>query len=152
VPTEIRPQCTPADLTVIVADRHPFARAALAALLSYDGYRVFQGESFQKTLSYIDQMPSLGVLIADLETPEWRSIVRHAVDTTSALVIAMEGNHPFSEIYDLKARGIQICLQKPIVYSDVQKAIQRHFRIRQLSQRAREPIAAIANRLFNLNS
>jgi len=148
----VRSEIRPTDLTVIVADRHPFARAALAALLSYDGYRVFQGESFQKTLSYIDQMPSLGVLIADLETPEWRSIVRHAVDTTSALVIAMEGNHPFSEIYDLKARGIQICLQKPIVYSDVQKAIQRHFRIRQLSQRAREPIAAIANRLFNLNS
>ncbi len=29
-------------LTVIIADKHPIARAALASLLTYDGYRVFQ--------------------------------------------------------------------------------------------------------------
>ena len=143
--SEVKTESDPADLTIIVADRHPFARAALAALLSYDGYRVFQAQSFRTTLSYLDQIPNVAVLIADLDTPEWRSIVRHAVQTTNALVIAMEGNHPYS---DLKARGIQICLKKPITYRDVQKAIRQNFGGRELSNRVTEEIAAIPNSLF----
>lgn len=142
--SEVKTESDPADLTIIVADRHPFARAALAALLSYDGYRVFQAQSFRTTLSYLDQIPNVAVLIADLDTPEWRSIVRHAVQTTNALVIAMEGNHPYSEMYDLKARGIQICLKKPITYRDVQKAIRQNFGGREFSNRVTEEIAAIS--------
>jgi DNA-binding NtrC family response regulator len=146
--SEVKTQSDPADLTIIVADRHPFARAALAALLSYDGYRVFQAQSFRTTLSCFDQIPNVAVLIADLDTPEWRSIVRHAVQTTNALVIAMEGSHPYSEMYDLKARGIQICLKKPITYRDVQKAIRQNFGGGELSSRVTEKIAAIPNSLF----
>jgi|RhiMethySRZTD1v2_1073278.scaffolds.fasta_scaffold244372_2 DNA-binding NtrC family response regulator len=146
--SEVKTESDPADLTIIVADRHPFARAALAALLSYDGYRVFQAQSFRTTLSCFDQIPNVAVLIADLDTPEWRSIVRHAVQTTNALVIAMEGSHPYSEMYDLKARGIQICLKKPITYRDVQKAIRQNFGGGELSSRVTEKIAAIPNSLF----
>jgi DNA-binding NtrC family response regulator len=146
--SEVKTESDPADLTIIVADRHPFARAALAALLSYDGYRVFQAQSFRTTLSCFDQIPNVAVLIADLDTPEWRSIVRHAVQTTNALVIAMEGNHPYSEMYDLKARGVQICLKKPITYRDVQKAIRQNFGGRELSNRVTDEIAAIPNSLF----
>ena len=146
--SEVKTESDPADLTIIVADRHPFARAALAALLSYDGYRVFQAQSFRTTLSCLDQIPNVAVLIADLDTPEWRSIVRHAVQTTNALVIAMEGNHPYSEMYDLKARGIQICLKKPITYREVQKAIRQNFGGGELSNRVTDEIAAIPNRLF----
>ena len=146
--SEVKTESDPADLTIIVADRHPFARAALAALLSYDGYRVFQAQSFRTTLSCLDQIPNVAVLIADLDTPEWRSIVRHPVQTTNALVIAMEGNHPYSEMYDLKARGIQICLKKPITYRDVQKAIRQNFGGGELSSRVTEKIAAIPNSLF----
>lgn len=146
--SEVKTESDPADLTIIVADRHPFARAALAALLSYDGYRVFQAQSFRTTLSCLDQIPNVAVLIADLDTPEWRSIVRHAVQMTNALVIAMEGNHPYSEMYDLKARGIQICLKKPITYRDVQKAIRQNFGGGELSNRVTEKIAAIPNSLF----
>lgn len=132
----------PADLTIVVADRHPFARAALAALLSYDGYRVFQAQTFRAVLSYLDQFPDVRVLIIDLDTPDWRSSVRHAVNTTNALVIAMEGNHPYSEMYDLKARGIQICLKKPVTYSDLQDAIRQHFGARELYQAPAREIAA----------
>jgi DNA-binding NtrC family response regulator len=146
--SEVKTESDPADLTIIVADRHPFARAALAALLSYDGYRVFQAQSFRTTLSCFDQIPNVAVLIADLDTPEWRSIVRHAVQTTNALVIAMEGSHPYSEMYDLKARGIQICLKKPITYRDVQKAIRQNFGGGELSSRVTEKIAAVPNSLF----
>ena len=145
--TEIKTEADSADLTIIVADRHPFARAALAALLSYDGYRVFQAPSFRTTVSYLDQIPNVAVLIADLDTPEWRSIVRHAVKMTNALVIAMEGNHPYSEMYDLKERGIQICLKKPITYRDVQRVIRENFCGREFSNRMTDEMVAIPNRL-----
>ena len=111
-------------LTVIIADKHPIARAALASLLTYDGYRVFQADSLKAAVSHINyNEENLAVLIADLEMPEWRSIVRHAVKTTCALVIGMEGNHPISEMYNLHERGIRLCLQKPINYNDVRTAI-----------------------------
>ena len=145
---EVKTESDPADLTIIVADRHPFARAALAALLSYDGYRVFQAQSFQTTLSYLDQIPNVALIIVDLDTPEWRSIVRHAVKTTNALLIAMEGTHPYSEMYDLKALGIQICLKKPITYRDVEEAIRQNFCQREFSIRVAEAAAAIPNRVF----
>ena len=144
--SEVKIEADPADLTIIVADRHPFARAALAALLSYDGYRVFQAQDFRATVSYLDQIPNVAVLIADLDTPEWRPMVRHTVKATNALVIAMEGNHPYSEMYDLKAHGIQICLKKPITYRDVQKAIQQNCRGRESSSRVTDEI--VADRLF----
>jgi CheY-like chemotaxis protein len=143
MPNQVKTERVSGDHTVIVADRHPFARAALAALLSYDGYRVFQAQNFPMALSYIDQLPNLAVLIADLDSPEWRSIVRYTVKTTSALVIAMEGNHSYSEMYDLKARGIQICLKKPITYSDVQHAIRQYLGARELGE---GPAAGIAAR------
>ena len=111
--------------TVIIADQHPIARAALAYLLTYDGYRVFQADSFKAAVSHINYNEDLALLIADLEMPDWRSIVRHAVKTTQALVMGMEGNHPVSNMYDLRERGIRLCLQKPINYNDVRKAISK---------------------------
>ena len=111
--------------TVIIADQHHVARAALAYLLTYDGYRVFQADSFKAAVSHINYNEDLAVLIADLEMPEWRSIVRHVVKTTQAFVIGMEGNHPVSQMYDLRERGVRLCLQKPISYKDVRKAISK---------------------------
>jgi DNA-binding NtrC family response regulator len=88
---------------------------------------VFQADSLKAAVSYINyNEENLGVLIADLEMPEWRSIVRHAVKTTDALVIGMEGNHPISEMYDLHERGIRLCLQKPINYNEVRTAIEKN--------------------------
>ena len=122
----IESETKPIPLTVIVADKHPIARAALASLLTYDGYRVFQADSLDAAVSCIDYNENLSVLIADLEMPDWRSIVRHAVRTTHALVMGMEGNHPISEMYDLHEHGLRLCLQKPINYNDVRGAIEKN--------------------------
>ena len=130
--------------TVIIADKHPIARAALAYLLTYDGYRVFQADSFKAAVSQINYNEDLALLIADLEMLEWRSIVRHAVKTTHALVIGMEGNHSVSKMYDLHQRGIRLCLQKPINYKDVRKAISEiglHDRAAKLQLAARSSVA-----------
>ena len=139
---ELEPK--PIPLTVIVADKHPIARAALASFLTYDGYRVFQADSLDAAVSYINYNENLSVLIADLEMPDWRSIVRHAVRTTHALVMGMEGNHSVSKMYDLHQRGIRLCLQKPINYEDVRKAISEiglHHRAAKLQLAARSSVA-----------
>jgi DNA-binding NtrC family response regulator len=109
--------------SVIIAENNSVARASLADLLSLDGYRVFQADNVKAALSCINRVDDLKVLLADLDMFGWRSIIRHTVRTTDALVIAMEGNYPFSKIYDLREHGIQACFPKPIVYYDVRRAI-----------------------------
>lgn len=110
-------------LTVVVTEHYPSARASLADLLSYDGYRVFQADNVEAALSCIDSVENLSVLLADLDMSDWQSIVRHAVTTTDAFVIAMEGKHPISVMYDLKEHGIRLCLRKPIIYNNLRAAI-----------------------------
>src|SRR5688500_1459595 len=88
-------------LAVIVAEKNPFLRASLAALLSHDGYRVFQAENLSATVSYINRINDLAVLLADLDMPGWKSILQHALDTApDAFVIAMAGVEPIPEISD----------------------------------------------------
>jgi DNA-binding NtrC family response regulator len=109
---------------VIVAEQHPIVRASLAALLSHDGYRVFQAENMNATLSRINRIPDLAVLLADLDMPGWKSIVQHALDTApDALVVAMAGVERIPEISVLNQRGVHVCLQKPVIYKDVCQAI-----------------------------
>lgn len=107
----------------IVADNHPIARATLAALMSYDGYRVFQANSLT-AMSCISNVDKLAVLVIDLEMRGWRSIVRYAAMTTDASIVAMEGEYPIAELYDLKQRGIAVSLKKPIIYNDLRLAIK----------------------------
>lgn len=111
-------------LTVLVAEKHPIARAALTALLRQDGYQVYQAENLRTAIAALNQIERLAVLLTDLEMPGWRSIVAHAVKPTNALVIGMEGNHPISDMYDLATRGIRYCFQKPFEYSQIRSAIQ----------------------------
>lgn len=107
----------------IVADNHPIARATLAALMSYDGYRVFQANSLT-AMSCISNVDNLAVLVIDLEMQGWRSIVRYAAMTTAASIVAMEGEHSIAEPYDLKQRDIAVSLKKPIIYNDLRMAIK----------------------------
>ena len=113
----------PLPLTVIIVEKHPLARAALAALLSYDGCRVLQADSPKAAISLVDSVGSVAVLLADLDMPEWKSVVQHAVQRTDALIIAMEEHQPIPNLYDMKACGIRLCLEKPINYSYLQTAI-----------------------------
>lgn len=110
-------------LTVIVADPSPFSRAALAAFLTHDGYRVFQAGNVKTAISHLMSVDNVGVLLADLDMAGWRSIIRHAVQTTHAQIIGLEGDIPASKMCDLKQLGIGLCVQKPLVYDDVRRAI-----------------------------
>jgi DNA-binding NtrC family response regulator len=113
-------------LVVIVAEKHPILSASLAALLSHDGYRVFQAENLNATISCINRVPDLDVLLADLDMPGWKSILRHALNTApSAFVVAMAGVERIPEISALNQHGVHVCLQKPLIYKDVRQAISK---------------------------
>jgi DNA-binding NtrC family response regulator len=111
-------------LVVIVAEQHPILRASLAALLSHDGYRVFQAENLNATISCINTITDLAVLLADLDMPGWKSIVQHALDRApDVFVVAMAGVERIPEISALNQCGVQVCLQKPLIYKDVRQTI-----------------------------
>jgi CheY-like chemotaxis protein len=110
-------------LTVIVAEKNPLVRTALADLLSYDGYQALQADSMNAAISHINTVESLAILLADIEMPGWELIVRHAVKTTDPLIIGMVENHSLLKMDELKERGIRVCLQKPIIYNTLRAAI-----------------------------
>lgn len=111
-------------VSVIVAEKYPLARATLAALLSHDGYRVFQAENGRAAVALVESLPDLGVLLADLEMIGWRSVISQTVKRTGVTIIAMEGMHPYSDMYDLKERGVSGAIQKPILYSELLQLIR----------------------------
>jgi DNA-binding NtrC family response regulator len=111
---------------VIVTEKCPISRAALAALLSWDGYRVFQAADARSAITHLKNVADVKVVLADLDMPEWRSIVRHATATTDALLIGLVGNVPFWKVHDLKQEGIRLCLQKPLSYADVVVAMEEN--------------------------
>jgi DNA-binding NtrC family response regulator len=123
---DINTQHQESPITVIVAEKYPISRAGLAALLSYDGYRVFQAANARSAISHLNVPADLKVLLADLDMPDWQSMVRHATATTDALVIGLEGNMSFGKLYDLTGYGIRLCLQKPLRYKDVLRAIEEN--------------------------
>jgi DNA-binding NtrC family response regulator len=111
-------------IVVLVAEQHPILRASLAAFLSHDGYRVFQAEDLNATISCINRITDLAVLLADLDMPGWKSILQHASNKApDTFVVAMAGVERIPEISDLNRRGVQMCLQKPLIYKDVRQAI-----------------------------
>lgn len=129
--------------TVIVAEKNPLARAALAAMLIQDGYRVFQAASFKEALFHIDGLAPPAALLADLDMPGWRSMVQQAISNAGALVISMAGSHPFPDSAELQQRGIRVCLTKPIVYRDVQKALRDNIGTKDAAESTSSPGAAV---------
>jgi CheY-like chemotaxis protein len=118
-------RCKESPLTVIVAEKCPISRAALAALLSCDGYRVFQAADARSAIAHLTNVADVKVVLADLDMPEWRS---NATATTDALLIGLVGNVPFWKVHDLEQEGVRLCLQKPLSYADVVAAMEENIR------------------------
>lgn len=108
----------------VVAEKDPMHRGTLAAFLSCDGYRVFEEDNENAVLSCIDSANRLAVLFVDLDMPGWRSLAWYALNTMpDAFVIGFRGNNAVPEDSDLEQFGIQVCLQKPILYNDVRRVL-----------------------------
>lgn len=133
-------------LSVVVAEKYPLARATLAALLSHDGYRVFQAENARAAVALVESLPDLGVLLADLDMMGWRSVVGQTVKRTGVTIIAMEGMHPYSDMYDLSERGISGSVRKPILYSELLQLIRERQPLQPPSVRALGARLALAPR------
>jgi DNA-binding response OmpR family regulator len=114
----------PPSPAVIVAEKHPIARAALAALLSYDGYRVFQAEDLNSALAQILSVDRLAAVLVDLDLAGWKTIIHRAVNG-ARLVITMRGDHRVGQ-GELEECGVHACFNKPIIYSEVAQRIRSH--------------------------
>ena len=110
---------------VIVAEKYPLSRAALADLLTCDGYRVFQTDNANSAMLLIQRYGNPATLLTDLEMPGWKSLVRHTRRTApNALIIAMLESHSTPDFSDLRQRGIGLWFVKPLEYEDIHRAIR----------------------------
>jgi CheY-like chemotaxis protein len=110
---------------VIVVERYPLARTVLADLLVGDGYRVFQSDSAESAITCIDQNKDVAAVLADLEMPGWKSLVRYTLATASnTSVIAMLAGHSIVDPEELRRRGIKCWIVKPVVYDDIQRLLR----------------------------
>ena len=110
--------------TVILVEKDLMSRMTLAAILSCDGYRVFQAENPNAAVSCIDSIKDFDVLFADFNIPECNSLVRHATKTVpGVVVIAMAETDAMPENSALMRYGIEACVQKPIIYDDVRQVL-----------------------------
>ena len=67
------------------------------------------------------------MLLADLDLPHWKSLVRHAQTIVpKALVLGMAQFHLVPEPTELQRRGIHACLAKPLMFEEVRQSIINH--------------------------
>ena len=112
--------------TVIIAEKDLMLRTTLAALLSCDGYRVFQEANENAALSRINRTSNLAVLFVDLDMPGWRSLVWRALTRTpDAFIVGTSQRDSISEKPDSEEFVIHAYLRKPFLYSEVQRALSK---------------------------
>ena len=114
-------------ITAIVVEHETISRVILAAVLSCDGYRVFQTDNPITAISYF-RTNDPAVLIVDLDIPEWKYIVRFALNRSPKLfVIGMVENNPMPDVSDLNRCGIGVCWQKPVLYDELRRTLNEYF-------------------------
>ena len=110
-------------ITAILVEHERISRVILAAVLSCDGYRVFPTDNPRTAISYFSTNDP-AVLIVDLDIPEWKYIVRFALNRSPKLfVIGMVENNPMPDVSDLNRCGIGVCWQKPVLYDDLRRTL-----------------------------
>ena len=114
-------------ITAILVEHERISRVILAAVLSCDGYRVFQTDNPITAISYF-RTNDPAVLIVDLDIPEWKYIVRFALNRSPKLfVIGMVENNPMPDVSDLNRCGIGVCWQKPVLYDELRRTLNEYF-------------------------
>jgi len=114
-------------ITAILVEHERISRVILAAVLSCDGYRVFPTDNPRTAISYFSTNDP-AVLIVDLDIPEWKYIVRFALNRSPKLfVIGMVENNPMPDVSDLNRCGIGVCWQKPVLYDELRRTLNEYF-------------------------
>lgn len=108
----------------LVAEKDTISRATLVTVLSCDGYRVFQAENLNAAISCIDTTNDLAVLFADLSMPGWELLVQYVRSMTpEVFILAMAEKDLVAKFSDLHRLGLQMCLQKPILYNELRQTL-----------------------------
>ncbi|HME60829.1 MAG TPA: hypothetical protein VKH62_06225 [Candidatus Binatia bacterium] len=110
---------------ILVAEWYPTALSSLSDLLRYEGYRVIEAADTDAAISHIDANRDLGAVLADLDMPNWKSLVQHAsVTVPKAFLLGMAQVQSMPESAELQRRGIHLCLPKPLVFQDLRQALR----------------------------
>lgn len=113
-------------ITAIVIEHETISRGILAALLSCDGYRVFQADNPLTAISYFSANDP-DVLFVDLDMPEWTLVVQYALKGKPNIsVVGMVGNNPMPDDSDLKQCGVGVCLEKPVLYNVLRRTLSEY--------------------------
>ena len=114
-------------ITAVVVEHETISRGVLAALLSCEGYRVFQTDDPITAISHC-RTNDPEVLFVDLDMPQWTAIVQHALDRKANIfVVGMVENNSIRDVSDLKQSGIGVCLHKPGLYNDLGRTLNEYF-------------------------
>lgn len=112
--------------TAIVVEHETISRGILAALLSCDGYRVFQADNPLTAISYF-RANGPDVLFVDLDMPEWTLVVQYALkEKPNILVVGMAESNPMPDDSDLKQCGVGVCLEKPVLYNVLRRTLSEY--------------------------
>lgn len=113
-------------ITAIVVEHETISRGILAALLSCDGYRVFQADNPITAISYF-RANDPDVLFVDLDMPEWTVVVQYALKgKPNILVVGMVENNPMPDDTELKQCGVGVCLEKPVLYNVLRRTLSEY--------------------------
>ena len=114
-------------ITAVVVEHETISRGVLAALLSCDGYRVFQTDDPIMAIFHF-RTNDPDVLFVNLDMPQWRAIVQHALGRKANIfVVGMVENNSIPDVFDLKQCGIGVCLHKPGLYNDLGRTLNEYF-------------------------
>jgi CheY-like chemotaxis protein len=106
-------------IAVLVAEDGASARASLADLLRYEGYRVFEAQDRREAVACIDANLDLRVLLVDLYLPGCASIIQQAqLKLPQVFVIGMGDRDSASA-----TSAPDLRLSKPLVFEGVRTAI-----------------------------
>jgi two-component system NtrC family response regulator len=112
--------------SILVAELEPISRLSLSELLRDEGYRVFEAADSAAAVQQLSEKQDIKIILADLEMPSWRSIVKHArVDLPESFVLGMVRYGALANALEAQQLGAHAHLVKPLAFDEVSLWIQR---------------------------
>jgi len=112
---------------ILVAEREPTARSSLSELLREEGYRVVEAADSGTAVGQLSSVPSIRIILTDLEMPSWASIVKLArSQIPESFILGMLRYGALANALEAQRLGAQGYLLKPLDFAEVNQSIKRY--------------------------
>jgi len=110
---------------ILVAETEPISRTSLSELLREEGYSVVEVADSGTAISELSRDSRIKVVLADLEMPSWRTIVKHAhSQMPEAFILGMLRYGALANGLEAQLLGSHAYLIKPLEFAEVKQRIQ----------------------------